>query len=322
MVIHQTLYTMFPPSVMDPELVAPLTPQEFIQRVLVPEAAVYMIMEDLHEDYREAVKTLRESSKYGVAMFPDNNSTSAAGEKIVMERARVRRREIEEEEAATEVEMDASDASGTLARKGKGKGKRKEREKATESGSDAGRGTRKSKRMKTPPDVEFSTGEEGVLEETRKTDISVPRTKPRPRPRPIRATTSVDTIDLCASGSESDVAVRPQTPRKEGKRISDRQAKVPTADNSSDSDGPRLVPARAASKTPSVLSHAWDEKATPKPRRTTRQAGRARDLGGPPSSTSTISSPRGKRLNNTTVTGSFRYGSTHIAQTSDDEAAF
>ena len=89
---------------MDPHQVAPFTPPAFIQRVLVPETAVRMIMEDLGQDYREAVKTLRDSARYGVAMFPDNNnSPGTAGEAIVKERAKARRREIEEEEA-TEIE--------------------------------------------------------------------------------------------------------------------------------------------------------------------------------------------------------------------------
>ncbi|KAJ8095113.1 hypothetical protein PM082_010332 [Marasmius tenuissimus] len=45
-IIHHALYEMFPPSSVEPGLVAPLDPKEFIQRILVPEVAVRLIMED------------------------------------------------------------------------------------------------------------------------------------------------------------------------------------------------------------------------------------------------------------------------------------
>lgn len=67
-----------------------------------------LIMQDLHLDRNKAVKTLRESSQYGVDMFPDNGSSSAidddhgnygsVADLIVMERAKARRLELEEEE--------------------------------------------------------------------------------------------------------------------------------------------------------------------------------------------------------------------------------
>ena len=78
----------------------PLTPQEFIQRILVPEAALALIMEDTGQDRAKAVQTMRESAGYGVAMFPDTSEGPdvGAGEDIVLERARARRRELEDEE--------------------------------------------------------------------------------------------------------------------------------------------------------------------------------------------------------------------------------
>lgn len=100
MILHQTLYNMFPPSSIDPQSITPLTPQEFIQRILVPEAALTLIMEDTGQDQVEAVQTMRESAGYGVAMFPDTSEDPGvgAGEDIVLERARARRRELEDEE--------------------------------------------------------------------------------------------------------------------------------------------------------------------------------------------------------------------------------
>ncbi|KAF8074673.1 RTC4-like domain-containing protein [Lyophyllum atratum] len=49
-IIHQTLYDLFPPASLDPGLVAPLTPNDFIQRILVPEVGVRLVMEDMGLD--------------------------------------------------------------------------------------------------------------------------------------------------------------------------------------------------------------------------------------------------------------------------------
>ncbi|KAG2058681.1 hypothetical protein BDR06DRAFT_828584, partial [Suillus hirtellus] len=70
LIIHQTLYNLFPLSSFEPSSIAPLTPAEFIQLVLIPETAVGLIMQDLCLDRDDAIVTLRESSQYGVAMFP------------------------------------------------------------------------------------------------------------------------------------------------------------------------------------------------------------------------------------------------------------
>ncbi|KAG0703949.1 RTC4-like domain-containing protein [Suillus ampliporus] len=114
LIIHQTLYNLFPFSSFDASSIAPLTPAEFIQLVLVPEAAVGLIIQDLHLDRDEAIVTLRESSQYGVAMFPDTGSGKGAAidadddddegvaDRIVMERAKARRLELEEEEKIEE----------------------------------------------------------------------------------------------------------------------------------------------------------------------------------------------------------------------------
>ena len=113
MILHQTLYNMFPPSSFDAQSIAPLTPQDFIQRILVPEAALALIMEDTGQDRIEAARTMRESAGYGVAMFPDTSEGPGvgAGEDIVLERARVRRRELDDEEQmeAMLLSMDSED---------------------------------------------------------------------------------------------------------------------------------------------------------------------------------------------------------------------
>ncbi|OSD04878.1 hypothetical protein PYCCODRAFT_1348475, partial [Trametes coccinea BRFM310] len=70
MIIHQTLCDFFPPASFDPIAALPLTPADFIAHVLVPEAALNLIMEDLDLPRGDALKTLRDSVEYGVAMFP------------------------------------------------------------------------------------------------------------------------------------------------------------------------------------------------------------------------------------------------------------
>jgi len=104
---------MFPLASMDPNFIAPLTANEFVQRILVPEVALHLIMEDKglsDGDMKEALTILRESSAYGVAMFPEDggewdggkkqeeNGKIGVGDRIVMERAKKRRKELEEEE--------------------------------------------------------------------------------------------------------------------------------------------------------------------------------------------------------------------------------
>ncbi|KAJ3154958.1 hypothetical protein HDU86_004477 [Geranomyces michiganensis] len=84
--IASTLFDEFlAPSCGPPPLssfeAAPLTPIEFLQDVLVPEAALLLIKEDLKEkgrtaDQASALATLVESAAYGAALFPDDDDTS------------------------------------------------------------------------------------------------------------------------------------------------------------------------------------------------------------------------------------------------------
>lgn len=115
LIIHQTIYQLFPPDTIEPDSITPLTPADFIQRILVPEVAVRLIMEDLHSTYASALKTLRESVEYGVAMFPDtggdNEEGTKAADEVVKERARARRKQLLEEEieiqqCASEMEVE------------------------------------------------------------------------------------------------------------------------------------------------------------------------------------------------------------------------
>ncbi len=107
---------MFPPATINLNDIKPLNANEFMQRILVPEVAKSLIMEDQNVAPAKAIKILRESTTYGVAMFPEDGgewgetkhkkSSDKLGvaDMMVMERARKRRIELEKEEREEEEE--------------------------------------------------------------------------------------------------------------------------------------------------------------------------------------------------------------------------
>jgi hypothetical protein len=112
---------MFPPERLDADTVAPLTPDDFVRRVLVPEVAVALIEEDLGVSRTAAIRTLRDSAQYGVAIFPDDANAGARGaqaaaagaseaDRMMHERATARRRELEAEEAAERAGIAATES--------------------------------------------------------------------------------------------------------------------------------------------------------------------------------------------------------------------
>jgi len=118
-IIRQTLYNMFPPPKMEPTLIAPLTSNQVIEHVLIPEVALRLIMQDQglegDEGEKGALEILRASSSYGVAMFLDDGGQwggnkegdedrMGVGHLIVRERAMRRRKELEEEDKREEEE--------------------------------------------------------------------------------------------------------------------------------------------------------------------------------------------------------------------------
>ncbi|EIN09450.1 hypothetical protein PUNSTDRAFT_143007 [Punctularia strigosozonata HHB-11173 SS5] len=276
LVIHQTLYDLFPPNSIPPDSVSPLAPSEFIGKVLVPEAAVSLISEDLGLNYDEAVTTLRESARYGVAMFPD--TTHNAGDDIVKQRAKTRKKELVAELGAAEADMEALDApdSGNT-----DTGTTRKRQTLTES-SDAGasdaRGKRKVKREEKtdvvdPPDAASVP------------DVSTARRR-KPEWRKKRGSDhDIDLSSSCERKSGSERASsRPMTEAKRRSpslritRSSTKASGQPvTADHSpSDSDSdrellakriPPLVAARMRFKDPPPASLSGDAQETPRPSR-------------------------------------------------------
>lgn len=92
-----------------------------MQHILVPEVALRLILEDrgLEGDkgMEEALEILRDSSSYGVAMFPvdggewgenkkQDKDQMGEGDLIVMERARRRRKELDEEDESEKQRQD------------------------------------------------------------------------------------------------------------------------------------------------------------------------------------------------------------------------
>ncbi|KAJ7221443.1 RTC4-like domain-containing protein, partial [Mycena pura] len=79
-IIHESLCRLFPPDTVDANLIRPLSLLEFVGCILVPEVAMRLIAEDMFldlnavDDQKEAVRVLRASASYGVAMFPDCDS--------------------------------------------------------------------------------------------------------------------------------------------------------------------------------------------------------------------------------------------------------
>lgn len=228
MVIHQTLYNLFPPTSFHTPSIAPFTPTEFIQRILVPEAALRLIMEDTGQSPDEAIKTMRESAAYGVTMFPDGrvggkygddvdgdvdgDADGGVGEDIVMERARARRAEVEvedrvEERVLKEMGMFEDGVGGGAGKKGKAIGKgivsRPPKSAGTSASGARGKKRKKGDEPESAIEAAVSMGR-AVASKDSAPNSSAPR-PPKPRPIPVaKRQRPTETTDV--SGSEFDHA--------------------------------------------------------------------------------------------------------------------
>ncbi|OBZ73608.1 hypothetical protein A0H81_05976 [Grifola frondosa] len=168
-VIHQTIYNLFPPTSFDPDSTLPLTPTDFIQLILVPEAAVSLIMEDMSQTRAAAIRTLRDSAEYGVAMFPDDGAdVTDAGEQIIMERARARRKELEEEERLEEKMLRDFQGEEAVRRKAKARPKpKKSAEMVTDSDDTmSSRRPRRNGKMNAQIVSDYRSGDDGTTSST------------------------------------------------------------------------------------------------------------------------------------------------------------
>lgn len=236
MIIHQTLYSLFPPSSFNAALIAPLTPTEFIQRVLVPEAAVGLILEDRHLDWANekhrvsAMRILSESAAYGVAMFPDADTSGkgkgdddwvmGAGDEIMRERARVRRKELEKEERLEDELWVARESERALEEKAA-----KKKAKNLERDNDRKKDTRKGKAPAKAKDLELA-------------GPSKPGTRRRPPPRDVHSDVGSSNLDsdIPISGSEEPTRRRKAQKNGSGSKSSSRAAVDLCSDSSSAED--------------------------------------------------------------------------------------
>ncbi|KAF5353154.1 hypothetical protein D9758_008719 [Tetrapyrgos nigripes] len=221
-IIHHTLFEMFPPDLADDLSVdiAPLDLKTFIERVLAPEVSMRLIMEDKgltgYSGMREAVKILRESSAYGVAMFPEdggewgdnsrkkkktgkNDDHMSITDHLIREKARKRRAELVVEDKVEKILLEEQLTEEREKQKGReGKGNedaRTENRKGKES--EKGKGKGKGKVI----DLEGDTSAAESASEK-------PRPRPRPKPRAITKTSTTSLPDEEMQNAMSDVEPR------------------------------------------------------------------------------------------------------------------
>ena len=68
--MEHSLVTLFPNTALGAGITSPLSAADFRTLVLLPEAAVQLIMDDLTQDRREAMETLNSSIWYGDSQYP------------------------------------------------------------------------------------------------------------------------------------------------------------------------------------------------------------------------------------------------------------
>lgn len=263
MVIYQTLYELFPHASFNQIHVRPLAPAEFMQRVLVPEAAVSLIQEDSGQDRERAIETLRESTEYGVSMFPDlSGDAETAADKQMKDRLRAK---MEMQKAGTLLEIEEEDdvIADTKSVKVLSRGARKDKPKPKPT-------------PKRPPPAVKENGEgpeNAELQETRHSrldsDVSmhdvVAETKKRKgKGKASNAGGDDSTIEIDDSATNSDTSTRSRT-----KHISNSR-KAYTGGSDRDRVA-SIMPAKtpkARQRSASVLNLASDSEvddATPKP---------------------------------------------------------
>lgn len=290
MVIHQTLYNLFPPTSFHTPSIAPFTPSEFIQRILVPEAALRLIMEDTGQPPEEAIKTMRESAAYGVTMFPDGrragkygddvegdvdgDADGGVGEDIVMERARARRAEVEmedrvEERVLKEMGMFEDGMDGAARKKGKGKAKAKvgrPPKSAETTGGGAAAGSRGKKRKKGNENESATEAE--VLRPAGNSSAPTSSAPRPPKPRPIPVTKRqkpTETTDVSEddwdSARHSDASAATNASRRSRKPTSTSKASSPPPPPSTQPPQ-RSTRARSAYRELSSTDESEDDSST------------------------------------------------------------
>ncbi|EJD51784.1 hypothetical protein AURDEDRAFT_149420 [Auricularia subglabra TFB-10046 SS5] len=277
-VLHQTLFSLYTPEDLQKShhLFAPLSTQTFQHSVLVPEAALALIMDDRGETRAQALKTMRASSRYGNLMFPDDDEADGVGEAMMRERARQRRIEIEKEERE---EMEAERAAAEAAKKAKAK-KSKGKVIDTESQTDAStsrKKTTKSKAKTVDDGMEScdSTATRRSARNTRRaamddesgTDASTTSNRPA-RTAKTRATSYVEVSDsddepvLVTAEKAKKRATRAAPADCGGEPIKVKKRRAPTVDSDDEPVLLSVPKAKKRSASPRASSRAPKKAAT------------------------------------------------------------
>ena len=235
-ILHQTIYDLFPPATFEADSTLPLVSGDFIRQVLIPEAALSLIMEDMSLNRHASLKILRESAEYGVAMFPDEGGTNV-GENIVKQRAKNRRKEIGDDDTSA-LEDDRMSESGMSAAgssskaKGKRRGRPPKKPQPVPDSSEGEGAVSSRSRSRKPPSSSYvrpkaklkKTASQGDVQDVIMISdsaesvgaLSQPPPSQVPRPRPTRKpkgrppSSSApnfpvnETINLCESSDFSD----------------------------------------------------------------------------------------------------------------------
>ncbi|KIK61932.1 hypothetical protein GYMLUDRAFT_42359 [Collybiopsis luxurians FD-317 M1] len=224
--IHQTLYELFPPESTFPNLVSPLSPKQFIDRILLPEVAVRLIMEDKSlygvSGARKALEILRESTTYGVAMFPEDtgergNAESSRAKKTGKRGGKGKRGRCHSEAVEDEENEDFSVADRMVRETARRRrleleqeDKREQAELSQEQGQEmARRETRQSKNKRLGKDTEFI-------------QVSSPqKPKPKPRPKPKAIQKGGSAASLADMDVDSEIAI-PEPQSEDDAGMSDK----------------------------------------------------------------------------------------------------
>nr|GAT56195.1 predicted protein [Mycena chlorophos] len=289
-IIHQTLYDMFPLTEIQPQLVNPLTPNEFIQRILVPEVGMRLVMQDMDldiedsADKKQAVAVLQNSATYGVAMFPDDSGSGRnngddvdVGEQLIMQRAMRRRAELEAEEKMEEEEAARREER---AKRRAMKKVREEEEEPAEWEQQPAERPRPKPKPKPPPKQPAESGMEsesdaampptGTQNSIFSADLG-PRSRSRSRSRqlseddapvravPMKRATSKQrgssVLEIASSSSDSD-ARPPSRTRSSAKSHSKSSSEAEMMISSSDGDSDAAVLVSPKMKPPKARRRA------------------------------------------------------------------
>jgi hypothetical protein len=74
-------------SGLDTISIAPIEPNDFLLRVMVPEATLLLIMEDMDVSHEGALEILRKSRQYGLARYPEQDNSDQVDDKVMTDGA-------------------------------------------------------------------------------------------------------------------------------------------------------------------------------------------------------------------------------------------